>query len=73
MITKASVAVIWKWSLVLGLRSLSLNSELVENQTPKAEGQAILGMLNNDALNNIGHVLASIDRSFELFVHFFPL
>src|SRR4029450_11588069 len=35
-------------------------------------GETLLSMLDNHTLNNVSHVLATIDRSFELFVNLFP-
>src|SRR6185503_5533081 len=35
-------------------------------------GRRLLSMLNNHTLNNVSHVLATVDRGFELLVNLFP-
>jgi len=75
MMTKASVAVMFK----LPIANCRLPICWAGRGSPRKIGnwQSAIGndliMLDDHALNNISHVLATIDRGFEFFVNLFPL
>ena len=69
MMTKARVAVIWIADRELRIANLSAN----EIGNSHCQSAIRLRVFYDHALDNIRHVLATIDRGFELLVNFFPL
>src|SRR5215213_3304038 len=67
--TKASVAFISKG---LGVYGLGAGEEPLACPHPLTP-TPVLRMLDDDALDDVGDVLATVNRGFELFVNVFPL